>query len=29
MVVKQIVFDSIGVVVLGAIAGWLHRPRGA
>ena len=27
MVVKQIVFDAIGVVVLGVIVGWLYRPR--
>jgi hypothetical protein len=29
MVVKQIVFDAIGVAVLGVIVGWLHRPRSA
>ena len=28
MVARQIVFDAIGVVALGAIVGWLHRRRG-
>jgi hypothetical protein len=28
MVVKQIVFDAIGVIALGVLVGWLHRPRG-
>jgi len=29
LVAKQILFDAIGVVVLGVIAGWMYRPRGA
>ena len=29
MVAKQIVFDAVGVVVLGIIVGWHYRPRGA
>jgi len=27
LVVKQVVFEVIGVVALGALVGWLHRPR--
>ena len=29
LVTKQIVFDAIGVIVLGVIVGWLYRPRGS
>jgi hypothetical protein len=29
MVVKQIVFDGIGTVLLGVIVGWLYRTRPA
>jgi len=29
LVAKQVLFDAIGVVVLGVIAGWMYRPRGA
>ena len=29
LVAKQIVFDSIGVVLLGILVGWLYRPRSA
>jgi hypothetical protein len=28
-VAKQIVFDGVGLVVLGIIVGWLYRPRPA
>jgi hypothetical protein len=27
LVVKQVVLDGIGMLVLGIIAGWLYRPR--
>jgi hypothetical protein len=29
LVAKQIIFDGIGVVLLGMLVAWLHRPRSA
>lgn len=29
MVAKQVAFDGIGMIVLGAVVGWLHRQRAA
>ena len=29
LVVKQVVLDAVGFVVLGLIVGWLYRPRAA
>ena len=29
LVVKQIVFDTVGLLVLGIVVAWLHRPREA
>jgi hypothetical protein len=29
MVAKQVVFDSIGVIVLGLVVAWLYRQKAA